>query len=303
MINNRRLFGKRSYKNIAVLVIFYLASINQIFAAELIDEVSAEALNLLFYSRLQEKDTGFYSTIPESFPTVEIPSDFELRAAYDGSGSIAVVFETSFSQSEAIETLVAAFIAAGGWSKYEYPMPEPQGFATVLQSDTVNLCHDSLPAVRIEPIERESSIFLRISTSHPGNHRTCAEVMIQIAQSLELMTGSPDAVMGLGDYLPVLVIPGDMLEGVGYGSGGGSGSRFADATFSAKINLSLSELNEHFAQQLRDQGWVFEGDWVGETAAGGAWILDKEVNTPIFGIMTILEKPNDSYDLYFRLMQ
>jgi hypothetical protein len=257
-----------------------------------------------------------YSSLPDNFPAPVLPAGtqlFVLGSVDNGFGQ-EVLLGTPLSGGEVRDILKAGY-AQNGWIDLSR------------SSNILQLCHDvhgSLTFQLRPPIGAENRIQVQRS-----QRMFAMETGTTCAQELDYQNGGPARTpfQVFRESIPMLempagtVNPGPLLPG-GISSTGSSGSSYFRSQLdrgAAIPDYSLEELQQFLGQQMTEDGWALDGDFVGSKSASSVWFKTVEVPVPdhdVTGIpagivttllltaeMTLLDQGEDAYLISLRVTQ
>jgi hypothetical protein len=111
---------------------------------------------------------------------------------------------------------------------------------------------------------------------------------------------------GLRQYLPRLVVPDEAgPQGFSPFLGGGSSGSMdeVEVDTALAIDWEISEVYEHFAEQIVAQGWMEDTSNVGSISATGVWTRSPGQDATLIGSLTVLQSSEGRYDLKFKLVR
>lgn len=267
-----------------------------------IDPVPMQLLDLVFGP--ENEKTRFYQDIPESFPKFELPAELEVIVTADLGAVSELFLETRLGRDETVAALINAFVNQQGWSSYQYPNTKSTERGVVISDDGEMahgyLCHATAPPVDIKAYSEGGSTIARVTSYRAGNHDTCDRIISRIAgqSGRETIRGS------LEQHLPLLEIPGEIVEGGQRSTAwSATGDIEAKVSYQLSITWSISQLYEHFAEQMQQQNWQLDGQWSGDVSVGGVWKLTPEPGQQLLAYIDIVENSNLSYKIGFRILR
>jgi hypothetical protein len=254
---------------------------------------------------------NFYSSLPDNFPLVALPTDTGLSvigSVVRGSSQF-VLLRNARSGAEARETLVAAYTAAG--------------WINLAGAPRATLCHDQHGIMEIntsDAVPGENRVYVYRSlypVSGLGVSLNCAQLLansqsgeptaiLNFIRGLLPVFELPEGTVGLPNVFPVEYISG------GFGFPVGPASSFAahQNYFIEIPDITMPELHEHFMQQLEEQGWAVDSNGIGEFSASSigfniaqspATATNPAVELKLTGFMTLLNIEDDRYRVEFKL--
>lgn len=253
--------------------------------------------------------------VPEAFDRINLPSDLKpfARTEY-GEGYVRLAIVNGTPAEELSQELVG-LLSADGWQRpisIGHSMAS-KGFvppSVVKRPANNNYCHPKIGTLSylFEEGESGSVGWIRLVSRQRGSgvHSACTNSESSPGTIIQPMSGTSALVSdlsgtGVKNYLPILVLPDDVTGGLQGGSGF-HGSSEVTTTTTIKTKLGLSELVDHFADQLDFQGWSTDASWSGRRSGGSVWELEVEDDKMLIGILTLVIKPDGKYWAQFRLM-
>ena len=249
-----------------------------------------------------------YSDIMDDFPKFQVPAGFSVVGSVYHSGRLRVGLETQASADDASEAISSSF-ADEGWQSMPSPFDRrPQtGFVSssaAVISRALQICHDELGRVSISYSEREVGKFIVLDdySALGGNRGNCAQQADQLTRSLALMGASP----GIRQYMPRMEVPENQRQrsGAAWILGGGSSSSNTEAETDTNLAIDwpLSQVYEHIADQVVEQGWQVDTETIGNVSANGVWTRSPTQGVNLIGTLTVLESSDSNFQLKFRLV-
>jgi hypothetical protein len=256
---------------------------------------------------------NYYSSLPDDFPVRDLQLGLGLRvigSIVRGQSSQDVLLRTTSSADTAKSSLIDQ-LASSGWLL----VSENTQYST--------LCHDE-----------HGSIRLRTADFAPGDNRVYASLSrtpqgYPFAQTCAQMQATANDPLGrygpLYDLMPVLEVPetattpdlsagGISAFGIfrsgGFGISGNGSFEFDRSGNVAVPDFSAALLYEHFAVQMREQGWTEDSGATGTRSASATWF--REVAAPeglpnagetieLIGKLQLLDLQEDTYRVDFVL--
>lgn len=166
------------------------------------------------------------------------------------------------------------------------------------------LCHNEFGTMTLSYSERQTGNFVSLSSYNNANvnQGTCEQQATRQAMAFNSMRSH----YGVRQYMPRLELPSSpdgTLQALHALAGGMSGSNNEIETNSRlKIDWTITEVFDHFADQITDQGWDLDTENIGNVSATGTWIRSPEPNMDLIGILTVLESGDSNYQLKFKLI-
>lgn len=282
-----RCYIQKSYLLYLLVISTILMASNTVQAEGVLDCVDPDIASTLLWNP-GDQSSEIRLEMPSHFP-VTLPSDFKLIGSRESQYFSVVSFKSTLPISKAKLAIEESLIAAD-WQRPKLQTPRRQGgfqntrTKTIL--DVTRFCHDE-----------HGSITAMFSRS--DNDETYL-TLIPSKGSGMCKANDRMASMYLGggsfDQMPVLSLP----EGVkGFGgpslSGGGDG---ATSRMRLHTEKSPTDLLGFFSNQLLEQDWQEEGQWVGSFTSGSAWIREEG---KVSGLLQVVKLGNDEYALTFNL--
>lgn len=221
-------------------------------------------------------------TLPDDFPIIEFPREFELIGSRTLLQRSIVAFKTSLSKSQALARLEA--IGYGqGWQRFHESSMSGQGFQRPAgESDTasVEMC---------KPAERRVSV--QVFPAANGNtYVTLTAATLQFGEGCEVMGMVPQG----HHQLPILYLP-EGESGAAYGAFAESEEETVSMA-QLDSHQSAAQVMEYFAEQLSAQAWRRVSVWAQDALEGSAWVSRDERT---YGLLTVIEDGPESYELRF----
>lgn len=267
-----------------------------------IDLIPKQLLDLVFGP--ENDQTRFYKDIPDSFPKFELPPGLTVMVTADLGAVTELFLQSSLGRDETVAALSNAFVQQPGWSSYQYPNTKSTARGVVISDNGEMahgyLCHVTAAPVDIKAYAEGAAIIARVTSYRAGNHDTCDRIISRIAG----LSDREAVLSGLEQYLPLLEIPGEIVDGAQRStSWSTSGDIEAKASYQLSIIWPISQLYQHFAEQMLRQNWQLDGQWNGELSVGGVWALTPEPSQQLLAYIDIVENSNLSYTISFRILR
>lgn len=218
-----------------------------------------------------------YSTEPLALSReLTVPQDLSLIGSKVAPESTTVVYKSKLDAKGAMKSAVSQ-ISKAGWSpQLNDGFSGMKGFQMKQYPQTRWLCRDGSPgALAISTVTREASTLV--------SYILHSKVEVCASNSRMPMRNH------IRDYyaeMPELSLPDDVTAS-NYGSGG-SGNDFGTHVDLAG-SMSRTELMSFFNDQIREQGWAFQTDWVSRYASGSVWARESEDRGLLIGSLQLIE--------------
>ena len=86
------------------------------------------------------------------------------------------------------------------------------------------------------------------------------------------------------------------------GGGSSSANTEAETDTNLAIDWPLSQVYEHIADQVVEQGWQVDTETIGNVSANGVWTRSPTQGVNLIGTLTVLESSDSNFQLKFRLV-
>ncbi|MDT8397508.1 MAG: hypothetical protein RQ899_02710 [Pseudomonadales bacterium] len=295
-----------------VLAMFFGLTPTVPVAAEFEDGVPLDLIKALLSNAIPGGEVKLSAGILEGFPSFTLPDDFEVLGSLDQGYSQRVALRTSLDEQAAIAAIQDA-LGAVGWQVMEVFNPGSMqgGFVSSASPPLIpaQLCHDRFGSLRLGVNEGETGRLVSLTHSNVQSlgsfdQGSCAEQAARIQQSLMLMGRS-----GVSQYAPRLVLP--RPEGLPGGSspipmimggGGGGSNRDWESRAVLTATLSITQVYEHFAMQMSEQGWTQDEKAESSQLQSGLWLRTVAGDGEILALLSVLALQENNYDLRLRLI-
>ena len=268
--------------------------------------------------------------LPADFPALTLPEGLSVMGAFERDRRQLVLLRSLPSGIAAQQAIVEDLVARG-WVDMTDTRDRAYGFIVpAVNPVPASLCHDELGNLQVSG---EDGVENRVYLTRTGDARGpdelgCAELL---AARLE---GRPPFPRREPDtnpfrFLPTLAPPGLErpaeeqplntpvigIRGVPPNAPGApygvmrSRLSFRDASsFESEMlayapDYNPGELDEHYAAQLREQGWTRDSGWGGEAQAISNWVREPDEGLRLLLSLRILPREADRFAVQIRLME
>lgn len=238
--------------------------------------------------------------VPEELVGVAVPENLEFIGSSETPIYTVAAYKTDSMPGDALEA-VSAMLGEAQWHEYRPVGPTSGGFVSVDRPLNQSLCRDR---TRISASSRraDDATFVSMNISELAEENSCDDMLSDSRRTAFGM--SPR--FALHDHMPALTLPDGArtidprLAVLGSGSFFSGSDRFVNTRVDIETDLSAQELAEHFAQQLRDQGWSDDSAWSGEVSSGSVWLATPEAELNLMGLLDIIALDETVYQATFR---
>lgn len=251
----------------------------------------------------------FHQGFPPEFPDIELPSGVSVMGSMGQRNADRVVLHARPEAGQQREALLASMETQGYQMLTRPPQQDPdrRGFVSpevIPPSMPVQLCHDDHGTIMVQVVSGTAEpLLLMTGTGSPQQMQMSCE---QQAARMELMGRPGPGGGGLQRYMPRLELPpgaSDRRPSIrGWSPFGMSGSGNSVRT-SADVTSDWApdRLHEHFAAQLREQGWTVDAEGAGSQSASSGW-LGEEEDESLLGSLQVLSSAEGQYQVTFLLI-
>ena len=239
--------------------------------------------------------------VPEELLGVAEPERFEFIGSSESPFYTIAAFRTPSTPGNALEN-VSGTLGDAGWREYRPFGPARGGFVSSYRPLNQYLCRDgNTVSVSSRLADDATYVSMNISAVPEGN--SCDDMLSDPRGALAARVPG----LALHDRMPSLTLPEgartrDPRQAALSGTGSISGSdRFLNTTVNLDTDLSAQALVDHFARQLRDQGWSDEASWSGERSVGSVWFATPEADLNLMGLLDVLSLGESGYQATFRI--
>lgn len=241
-----------------------------------------------FLGYWHESRPQYSTSVPADFFDTKLPATFELVGSKSSDSNVTVVYKSRQSAEAALASSMKAMEDAG-WKDFTLSYRASLGgFRSQSVPTSASMCHDSYPG-EMNIIAKQSSgrTFVSFAVYHQDRSRKCSD-----------LTPSPDMQdrIPLKKYLPILNIPAN-AKLTRNGSGGGGDEYSAYIVVSTTV--SRDELLRHFDDQIRDQLWLADTGWSGNSSLGSVWSKTGTNNDALVGELRIAEASIGVFNVRF----
>lgn len=200
--------------------------------------------------------------IPADIPEFRHPSGSTFVASSVKGSSTRLVFVTDIPRAAA-ENEMASTLETSGFERQADNIFAPQGFQIRVNQRVMSLCSDDdQQTIYIASRRSFDKTYVIVTVIKPGSGQLgCRELQ-------GLMTHGPSL------FMPALAMPPDTTQSQPLVAGGGNDSATTGVRF--KTRYTTSKIVSFFSQQLSDQQWKHEGDWVNNVGEGSAWSAQRD---------------------------
>lgn len=237
--------------------------------------------------------------VPEELVGVAVPENLEFIGSSETPIYTVAAYKTDSMPGDALEA-VSAMLGEAQWREYRPVGPTRGGFVNVDRPLNQSLCRDRT-RIGISSRRAENATYVSMNILELVEETSCDDLL---SESRSTVFGrSPRFVVH--DHMPTLTLPegartiDPQLAVLGSGSFSGS-DRFLNTRVDIETDLSAQELAEHFAQQLRDQGWSDDAAWSGEVSSGSVWLATPEAELNLMGLLDVIALDETVYQATFR---
>ncbi len=228
------------------------------------------------------RKTRFVNDIPSGFPEFNLPDGFALIGSSDSRNNLTVAVKTRLPELSAMEALVEVFTASGFRHNQQSGEPVRGGFRDSVQTVQV------LSTTMCAPDDRS---MLYLTASRP-NDTTYVNLSAQEARQTACSQMQRYMSRGPFQYLPDLVLPAD-VSNIRQPTSSGSNNTFTmEVLFTSARNAS--QLVGLFGEQLTNQAWQHNGDWVSQIGQGSAWSM-RQGRVRLSGNLRIIPRSESEY--------
>ncbi len=201
-------------------------------------------------------------------------------------GSVAtIVLDVDLSEDAAL-TFYRERLEAEGWTPPEQQPEMHGGFASTWHEPTLVYCRSTRgPSLSVQ------------ATAIAGGPTDVRLSLITDPRQSPCAPQPPHG--GMRDPLPTLAPPTGARQ-MPQGGGGGSGGYYSNAT--VRTDLDPAALGAHYAAQLRDAGWMAQGEGHEGPVAWSAWTFRDGDGEEWRGLLFALRRPeaDGEYVVYLR---
>ena len=239
--------------------------------------------------------------VTEELIGVAEPEDFELIGSSESPFYTVAAYKSGSTPGDALEA-ASVMLGEAGWREYRHAVPTRGGFVSGDRPLNQSLCRD-LATVSISSRLADNATYVSMNFSEVPRQISCDDMLSDSYSPF----GPGSSRLAIHDHMPALTLPegaqttDPRLAALG-SMGGLSGSdRFLHTRVDIETDLSAQELVEHFAQQLRDQGWSDDGGWAGEISSGSVWLATPEADLNLMGLLDVIALGESGYQATFRI--
>jgi hypothetical protein len=235
--------------------------------------------------------------LPDNLATLNIPKGSDLVGSLIYKTHSKTIFSNQITKSKS--QILTSFVEALNAKRWDSPskqsgikMPFAQrGFQGAgTNSESLHLCHKEHGRLNISVATVGSKNYITLARSNQP-YASCSQVWPVFASGNDMLK-----------YMPNFKLPADAKSSHGMGAMTSNISTAAsDIDFETK--QSLSEIQQHFAAQLKTQDWSQDSGWQGDFSAGSSWELEPDSETHLIGTLSIIKLSPNSYTGHFRLTQ
>jgi len=299
-LSNGRWFG-------AVILAACIAASVQAQPRSFEDNIPLELATVLV-SQGQVDSVGFYRGVPPDFPDIALPRGVSVLGSMTQRNGHRVVLRAPPDAGQQREALVRAMEASGYRMLTRPPQTDPdqRGFvapAVIPPGMPVQLCHDDRGNMTVRVVSGgvEPMLVLMGSPLPVQQARMSCD---QQEARMDRMGGPGRASRGAQQYMPRLELPPDATSraAAAFSPFRGISGSLDNARTSTDVSIEWEpgRLHEHFAGQLREQGWAVDSEASGTRSAISGWVGEEEGQS-LLGSLQILASGEDQYQVTFQL--
>jgi len=233
-----------------------------------------------------------YSTeLPPGFVPHSAPSASNLVGSQISETHTSVVYAVDGDTDRAVDEITASMID-DGWSEVgDTPGMRRGGFQTKVNYKNRQLCHSEGPTiVNISARDSAQMSMVTLSVNNRFGASTCEALADRNRYAFRHFS--------MPNELPVLKIP-DGVNSTSQGSAGGGGDYATRVSVST--DMSRQSLVTILNDQIRDQGWTFDGSWTGGRTSGSTWFKETADGDPLIGMLHAYGMSGRDYSLIFSI--
>lgn len=252
---------------------------------------------------------SFYQGFPPDFPDIELPAGISVMGSMGQHNAERVVLYATPDAGQQREALVASMEEQGYRMLTRPPQQDPdqRGFVApdvIPPGMPVQLCHDDHGTMMIQVVSGSAEpLLVMMGMGSPRQMQMNCE---QQEARMELM-GRQGPGAGPQRYMPRLELPSGATGRSAalrafspFGSGmSGSGNTVRTST-DVSVDWPPERLHEHFAAQLREQGWTVDSEGLGTFSASSGW-RGEEDDESLLGALQVLSSGDGQYQVTFVL--
>lgn len=249
------------------------------------------------------QELQLYSDLPDDFPLKELPSGTSVVASIDQRYLLRVLVRPESGVAAGHQALQKALLDAG-WEAWQPPMqavmaPVQNGFIAGPRLDAPQMyCRDDAGMLQYSAVTmgQETLFMFNYNVLPPGATGPCN-------QGQGDFVGRNMNAAALQQHMPRLELPAALTtQGIGLQPAGSMGSsQYYETSAGVATDLTLTELFEHFVQQIEAQGWDSDASNVGESVANGFWRKQPQDDLDLVGILTVIRSDDENFQLQFRV--
>ncbi len=236
--------------------------------------------------------TSQYSTeLPVGFVEHSVPPSFVLIGSQANDASASAVYKAVDNIDAAISDVVTS-LEEHGWREFgDVANFARRGFQVSAIPRYSRLCRDAGPGMLTIGSKDTSGVtFVTISMTSLGGVQSCGDLVSREHSAMRHMA--------LAQEMPELRMP-QGVRSINAGSGGG-GADYQTSTV-VSTDFGRESLVSFLNDQIRDQGWNFDGAWSGSRSSGTAWFKESAEGDLIIGTLRAFGDSGDTFNLRFSI--
>lgn len=247
-----------------------------------------------------------YTAILSSFPTLRIPEDFVIIGSAAVKQNMKVGLATFLNKEEALSSFASALFDAD-WLELPIrnPIQRSTGFVykRIAKPSGRLFCHEDWGQLSINFREREPRNLVVLSShiQQRNSTRSCAEVLAEE----KLHESIDDYQHGGSTHMPILNVP-EFTEATPFSlfwSVGSFTSKGLKSESEAQIEIiwPIGKVYRHFSEQLLDQNWTLDTEFIEEVSAVGSWIKHDNEGQDVLGTLSVTVSNKNKFGLNFSI--
>ena len=279
-------------------------------ATEYEDSVPLELVRVLLGNPMVNDEVRVYSDVHDQFPTLSYSDQFEILGSIDQVYSQRVVLKTDLDSQTATDSLQED-LERQGFIPFTQPFNAELNRGFVVPQQTrrpTQMCRDDVGNMSISVLQMDNNSVFILAISQPNNlqSQSCEQKLEEQNQNYAMMQNMRNrGQSNLRQYLPRMEVPtADFRPRRVFGGGGSSSTsgNTLETEFELNTDWTISEVYQHLADQISEQGWDLDSESVGDITANSDWTSSPEPNIELVGNLNILRAGQGSYQLKFRLV-
>ena len=242
---------------------------------------------------------------PDGFPVFQYPGELAVLGSIDEASVISVVLGEVNPDAQ---MRLADMLRDAGWQFIPDPVPpRTNGFIGAPRPERPAMyCHDmETGRLSLEQISNQGERYYVLGFM---TERAFADATDDQASCRDQIERSQRRAQGrrADTYMPRLELPGlddPATAPQMRSSSNGGGQDYESASAQITTIFSLSELSEHFARQLNEQGWVTGEEIDIPHLLTSTWTRQLDDGSTLLGVLSIATTGEDRADLHFRLVR